>query len=78
MILKSDGSIEEPEEKLVKQDVIQQFGLLVRAARSPGGMLRLAPHGHKLTGTPAPGPLLPASLETFAPWTLTCSTSGRR
>ncbi|GAA5868093.1 hypothetical protein JCM3774_001018 [Rhodotorula dairenensis] len=34
LILKPDGSIEEPQEKLVKQDVIHQFGLLPRDLRS--------------------------------------------
>lgn len=28
LILRPDGSIEEPQEKLVKQDVIERFGLL--------------------------------------------------
>lgn len=36
LILKPDGSIEEPQEKLVKQDVIERFGLL--ASRTEIGL----------------------------------------
>ncbi|GAA5984294.1 hypothetical protein JCM10908_006130 [Rhodotorula pacifica] len=34
LVLRADGTIEEPKERLVKQDVIEQFGLLPRDLRS--------------------------------------------
>ncbi|BGP55584.1 hypothetical protein JCM8202_004652 [Rhodotorula sphaerocarpa] len=34
LVIKSDGSIEEPKQKLAKQDVIERFGLLPRDLRS--------------------------------------------
>lgn len=45
MILRPDGSIEEPQEKLVKQDVIERFGLLA----SPTDDFSLRSETRKLT-----------------------------